>query len=287
MLSLKSITGSASYKYDFRIFMKYLINEDKALKDVTSKLLGKPVKLKAHIIAKSNGILCGVDLVKQIFKYIDEKVNIKLLKKDGSRIKKGDRILDINGKSDSIVKGERIALNMLQHLSGIASYTRNLVDIIKDTDAKLLDTRKTTPFLRYLEKYAVKTGGGYNHRLNLEDGILIKENHIRTVGGISEIDKILKKRYKNIKQKIEIEVENISEFKEALALNVDIIMLDNFNLSDVKKAVLLNAGKKKIEVSGNIKEKTILKYARCGVDYVSVGSITHSAQSLDFSLLFI
>ncbi len=245
---------------------------------------------KAHLIAKESGILAGVEIAEKVFHTIDPSLIFNPLIKDGSDLNKGDIIFKVEGKSISILSGERLALNFMQRMSGIATFTRLLANQIKGTRAKLLDTRKTTPLLRELEKYAVKTGGGENHRMGLYDMIMIKDNHIDFAGGIGKaIDatqKYLKEKGKQLK--IEIEVRNFNELQEVIDhKGVDRIMLDNFTPQDLKRAVEIIKGKYETEASGGINLQTIRSFAETGVDYISVGALTHQIKSLDLSLIAI
>lgn len=242
----------------------------------------------ATLMIKEDGILAGVDIAKQVFKKVDPTLEFKILIKDGSVVKKGDIIFRVEGKSISILTAERLALNFMQRMSGIATFSRKMCDRIGGLPTKILDTRKTTPLLRELEKYAVRMGGGENHRMGLYDMIMIKDNHIDFAGGISQaIDstrKYLKEKNKDLK--IEIEVRNFDELKQVLdGGGIDRIMLDNFTPEDLKKAVEMIGGKYETEASGGINMDTIRQYAESGVDYISVGALTHQIKSLDMSLL--
>ncbi|MEO0091742.1 MAG: carboxylating nicotinate-nucleotide diphosphorylase [candidate division WOR-3 bacterium] len=262
------------------------LKEDIGTGDVTTNLIvDKDQVANAEIIAKSKGILAGCDIVRMVFKYLDPQIKIRFNLKDGEQFYAGQIIAQITGKAHALLSGERTALNFLCRLSGIASLTRKFVDVISGTKAKILDTRKTTPLLRNLEKYAVRIGGGYNHRMGLYDMILIKDNHIKVAGGIAQA---IKKAQKNNKKNLPIEVEtkNLKEVREALALKVPIIMLDNMNLKQIAQAVKLTKGKAKLEVSGGVNLKNVRKIAKTGVDYISVGSLTHSAPIVDMSIEF-
>ncbi len=272
-----------SYNIELTQILKKALKEDIPFKDITSEILIPDASTAyAEIIAKQNGILCGVDIVKKCFKLINKSITVQIKKNDGNKISKGNLILTLKGKTKYILKAERTALNFLQHLSGIATYTNKMVNIVKKYNVNILDTRKTIPGLRYLSKYAVVVGGGKTHRLHLSDEVLIKENHI-TIN--DNIKKTLDKFKKKYKKNYEIEVENLKELKAVLEYNAPYILLDNFNVLDIKKAVQLNNRKAKLEVSGGIDLKNIKKIASTGVDFISVGSITHSAPALDFSLI--
>jgi nicotinate-nucleotide pyrophosphorylase (carboxylating) len=242
---------------------------------------------KARLLVKDTGILAGVELALRIFKYVDPNLQVTLNLVDGEPIKPGDIVLVVSGSARSILASERLVLNCMQRMSGIATHTRKLANLILGTNAKLLDTRKTTPNFRLLEKWAVIIGGGYNHRIGLFDMIMLKDNHIDIAGGIKEAihrtnDYL---RATNKKLKIEIETRNLKEVQQVLeAGNVDIIMLDNMDVDTMTQAVTRIQGKYKTEASGGIDENNIGTIAACGIDYISVGALTHSIKSLDLSL---
>jgi len=245
---------------------------------------------KVHLLIKSNGIFAGGEIAKKVFEKVDKNINFKILIKDGTKVKKGDIAFIVEGKSISILTAERTALNFLQRISGIATSTNEYVSSLEGLHTKILDTRKTTPLLRELEKYAVKIGGGENHRIGLFDMIMIKDNHIDFAGGIKQAiintHKYLEKENKNLK--IEIEVRNLDELNLVLAVGgINRIMLDNFTISDLKKAVEIIDKKYETEASGGITLNTIRGYAKTGVDYISVGALTHHIKSLDMSLIAI
>jgi len=238
-----------------------------------------------YITAREEGTVSGIFLACLTFELVDKNLEFTPNIKDGDKVKKGDVIAKIKGKTRSILSGERTALNFLSHLSGIATSTNQMVELISKTKAKIVSTRKTTPNLRVLEKNAVKDGGGVNHRFGLYDGILIKDNHIAASGSIKET--ILKaKKNSGHMVKVEIEVDNILQFKEAIITNVDAILLDNFSLNDLKKAVDLNKDNIILEASGKINEKNISEIAKTGIDLISSGWITHSSPALDIGLDF-
>ena len=242
---------------------------------------------KAELLVKQGGILAGVDIAVKVFKAVDSNLQIELLLKDGTPVKFGDVAFYVTGSSQSILMAERLALNFMQRMSGIATHTRELVNIVGELPCKLLDTRKTTPGLRQVEKLAVKIGGGHNHRFGLYDMVMIKDNHIDYAGGIaSAISKT--KAYLNAKNKslkIEVEARDLNEVEQILAAGpVDRIMLDNFNYADLRDAVKLINGAAETEASGGITKETLRAYAECGVDYISVGALTHQINSLDLSL---
>ena len=242
---------------------------------------------KAKLLVKDNGVLAGVELAAEIFRIVDKGLKMTAYLKDGADIKYGDIAFEVEGDAQSILKAERLVLNCMQHMSGIATRTNEIVDILKGYNTKVLDTRKTTPGLRYLEKWAVRIGGGVNHRFGLYDMILIKDNHVDYAGGISEaIEGARNYLVTNHKKlAIEIEVRNIEELEEVIQTGgVDRILLDNFNFNDLRDAVDLIEGRFITEASGGITIDNIREYAACGVDYISVGALTHSVKSLDLSL---
>ena len=242
---------------------------------------------KAKLLVKDNGILAGVEIAKQVFKHFDSKMEFTQFMNDGDIIKNGDIVFEITGASQSILACERLTLNIMQRMSGIATKTAKVVQIIKGTNARLLDTRKTTPNFRVFEKEAVRIGGGFNHRFGLYDMIMLKDNHIDYAGGISKALTKANNYLKSISKplKIEIEVRSLNELNQALIHGeFDRVMLDNFTPSNIIKAVVLIDGKFETEASGGITEETIRSYAETGVDYISVGALTHQVESLDLSL---
>lgn len=275
-------------KKEITQLVRTAFREDAPQGDITSNYFcQKKVKIQAQIIAKTNGVLAGIGICESCFKHIDRFVKFNKHKKDGAALKKGEVVASIEGNLKKILLAERTGLNFLQLLSGIATNTNNLAKLIKKTPAKLLDTRKTIPGLRDLSKYAVRCGGGTNHRLSLSDMILIKDNHLAKLSFGELRQRIEKIKHKNIIIKIEIEAETLNQVKQFLTLPVDILMLDNMSLAQMKKAVFyrdtINPAIK-LEASGNINKNNILAAAKTGVDYISVGSITHSFQAFDFSL---
>ena len=241
---------------------------------------------KSHLLIKEDGILAGVEVAKRVFARFDDTLKVEVFMDDGSEVKKGDIAMLVTVKTRSLLQTERLMLNIMQRMSGIATTTRKYVDLLKGTNTKVLDTRKTTPGMRMLEKQAVKIGGGVNHRIGLFDMILLKDNHVDFAGGIrNAIDKCHKYLdEKSLNLKIEIEVRNFDELGQVLERGgVDRIMLDNFTVADTKKAVDMIAGKYETESSGGITFDTIRQYAECGVDFVSVGALTHSVKCLDMS----
>ena len=263
------------------------LREDMPAGDVTSEsIVSSDSTSKAVILAKEDGVLAGIDIAAEVFRKIDPSIKFMKIKKDGENVSSGEKIARIEGNSISLLKGERTALNFLQRLSGIATMTRKFVDMISGTHTKILDTRKTTPGLRELEKYAVKMGGGKNHRMSLSDMILIKDNHLQLVGSISEaVKKAREKVGKNFK--IEVETTSLEEVKEAMDSGADLIMLDNMSMEAMRKVVEFVGGKVPLEVSGNVDLTRIREIASLGVDYISVGGLTHSYSSLDISMEFL
>jgi len=242
---------------------------------------------KAFLLIKESGILAGVRIAEKIFSIIDDRLKIKIKINDGSKIVAGDVVFIVSGSQQSILKSERLVLNVMQRMSGIATITREYVDIIKGLHAKILDTRKTTPGMRFAEKEAVRIGGGENHRMGLYDMIMIKDNHIDYAGGIKPAIQRTREYLKNKDKKLQIEIEarSIPDVKEILEYGgVDRIMLDNFNIEETRIAVEMIAGRFETESSGGITLETVRSYAECGVDYISVGALTHHIKSLDMSL---
>lgn len=273
---LKSLLSSA-----IKLNITNALKEDLGSSDLTSNLLKNNIKGQAEIKIKEKAIFCGRLWVEECFKQIDKNIKIVWFAKDGDKLEKNQTVCVLKGLFKSILKGERVALNFLQLLSGTATSTAHLNDLIKSTPTKLFDTRKTAPGLRVAQKYAVLAGGGNNQRIGLFDQVLLKENHKAVYGSI-------KKMLENINdlKNIQVEVENIKEFNEVLKYRVKNILLDNFSIRDLKKAVEQNKGQSVLEASGNINEKNILQYAKTGVDRISVGSITKNIKAIDYSMLF-
>ncbi len=284
----KKLLPESLYHFNIQQFISDALKEDMGDGDHTSlACIPASAKGKAQLLVKENGVLAGVQLAVEIFKKVDKSLKVKAFINDGSRIKIGDIVLIVEGKAQSILLAERLVLNCMQRMSGIATKTNYLVQLCKGTKAKVIDTRKTTPNLRGLEKWAVVIGGGANHRIGLCDMILIKDNHVDYAGGIKQAIEAANKYLKSNKKKLKIEIEarSIAEVKEILTVgNVHRIMLDNFSTDNIKKAVKLINGKYETEASGGITEQTINSYAKCGVDFISVGALTHSIKSLDLSL---
>ena len=260
------------------------LQEDITSEDITTNSVMPQYQLgEVELICKEDGIVAGLDVFKRVFELLDEKTEFDFSCKDGDAVKNGQKLGTVKGDIRVLLSGERTALNYLQRMSGIATYTRKIADLLEGTDTKLLDTRKTTPNMRIFEKYSVKVGGGYNHRYNLSDGILLKDNHIGAAGGVKEAVRMAKE-YAPFVRKIEIEVENLEMLKEALEAGADIIMLDNMSVEDMKKAVELCCGKAETECSGNVTRENVARLVDVGVDYISSGALTHSAPILDLSL---
>ncbi len=266
---------------------EYLLNalkEDVANGDITTNSILTDQKIgKGQLISKEDGIIAGIDVFVRVFQLLDEKISFETTIKDGDHVGKGQVLGFIKGDLRAILTGERVALNYLQRMSGIATYTRRLVNQLEGFQTQILDTRKTTPNMRVFEKYAVKIGGGANHRFNLSDGILIKDNHINAAGSIGEAIALVKE-HASFVRKIEIEVESLDMLEQALEAGADIIMLDNMDDITMKKAVERVAGRAITEASGNVTEERIRGIASTGVDYISIGALTHSSGILDFSL---
>lgn len=259
------------------------LQEDITSEDVTTNaIVRKPTPARAELICKQDGILAGIEVFRRTFELLGD-ICFTTEYQDGASIKKGDLIGVLEGDAKVVLSGERTALNYLQRMSGIATMTNELVAELEGSKTKLLDTRKTTPGMRIFEKYAVKVGGGYNHRFNLSDGILIKDNHIGAAGGVKEAI-VMAKEYAPFVRKIEVEVENLDMLEEALEAGADIIMLDNMSLEMMEEAVQKVAGRAQTECSGNVSKERLKDIAKVGVDYVSCGALTHSAPILDFSL---
>jgi len=267
--------------------IKRALAEDLNTGDITTmSTVPKDKRINGKFIAKAEGILCGMDIAGAVFAYIDSDVKLECNFEDGNKVAKGDIIATIEGRAISVLTGERLALNLMQRLCGIATKTSEAVKKVAGFNVKILDTRKTTPGLRILEKYAVRTGGGYNHRFTLSDGVLIKDNHIKAAGGIKEAISAARE-YVPHTLKIEVEVETLGQVKQALDAGADIIMLDNMSNELMTQAVALIDKKALIEASGNMDEKDLCKVAATGVDFISIGALTNSLNPLDISLKFV
>ena len=260
------------------------LREDITSEDITTNSVMPHYQAgEVDLICKQDGVIAGLEVFKRVFELLDANTEVVFYCKDGDNVKKGEKIGLVRGDIRVLLSGERTALNYLQRMSGIATYTREIANLLKDTKTKLLDTRKTTPNMRIFEKYSVKVGGGYNHRYNLSDGILLKDNHIGAAGGVKEAVRMAKE-YAPFVRKIEIEVENLDMLKEALESGADIIMLDNMGVEDMKAAVELCRGKAETECSGNVTRENVARLVDIGVDYISSGALTHSSPILDLSL---
>ena len=265
--------------------IKNALAEDIGTGDITTQAtINHQKKGRARAIAKDDFVVAGIDIFAETFKILDKSVKVKKIIVDGNRVKKGDVIAEVTGSLFQILQAERVALNLFQRMSGIATQTAKYVKAVQKTNAKILDTRKTVPGLRVLDKMAVRIGGGCNHRIGLYDGVLIKDNHIEAAGGITAAVKAQRKNLPHT-LKIEVETKNMREVKEALKSGVDIIMLDNMTVPEMKKAVQYVAGRALLEASGNVNLQTVAGIAATGVDLISVGEITHSVHAADISLL--
>ena len=263
------------------------LREDIGSGDITTEAIFSANELcEAHLVSKEKGVIAGVEIAKRIFQKLDPQASYTQSKKDGDNVESGDEILRIKATVRAILSGERLALNILQRMSGIATATAKYVNVLSGYNTKILDTRKTAPGLRILDKYAVSAGGGQNHRFGLYDAVLIKDNHIESAGGIKNAVDLVRSKYGD-KYKIEVETSNMDEVNEALSSEVDIIMLDNMTISMMKEAVMLIDGQAHTEASGGITLEGLSEIARTGVDYISVGAITHSVQALDISLYMV
>ena len=264
--------------------IRMALQEDITSEDVsTNAVMPTATKGTVDLIAKEDGVIAGLDIYARVFTILDEKTEIDFHCKDGDEVKKGELMATVTGDIRVLLSGERVALNYLQRMSGIATYTRQVAKLLEGSKVTLLDTRKTTPNCRVFEKYAVRVGGGHNHRYNLSDGVLLKDNHIGAAGGVKEAI-MLAKEYAPFVRKIEIEVENMEMVKEAVEAGADIIMLDNMDDDMLKEAIAYIDHRAEIEVSGNVTKENIARLTNLGVDYVSSGALTHSAPILDLSL---
>ena len=264
--------------------IKRAITEDINYIDSTTDLLIEDTDVsRAYFMAKADGVVCGIEIAARVFYLIDNTIDITLLCEDGDRVQKGDVLARFEGSTASMLKAERTSLNLIQHLSGIATYTARCVEAVAGTKASIADTRKTLPGLRALQKYAVTCGGGRNHRYNLTDAAMLKDNHIDAYGSITAAVNALRKKAGHMLQ-IEVETRNFDELNEALAVGADVIMLDNMSCEDMKKAVEITAGRAKLEASGNVTLDNIGEVAKTGVDIISLGALTHSVTAFDISM---
>lgn len=260
------------------------LREDISSEDVTTNsVMKEAVKGEVDLICKQDGIIAGLDVFRRVFQLLDEKTEAEFYCADGDEVKKGQLMGKVTGDIRVLLSGERVALNYLQRMSGIATYTHSVAELLKGSGTKLLDTRKTTPNMRIFEKYAVRVGGGYNHRYNLSDGVLLKDNHIGAAGSVARAVKMAKE-YAPFVRKIEVEAENLDMVKEAVEAGADIIMLDNMSSEEMKEAIRVIGGRAETECSGNVTKENIGRLVSLGVDYISSGALTHSAPILDISL---
>ncbi len=260
------------------------LREDITSEDVsTNSVMPENVAGEVDLICKEDGILCGMQVFERVFTLLDENTEVEMFAKDGKEVKKGELIAKVKGDIRVLLSGERTALNYLQRMSGIATYTHKVASLLEGCKTTLLDTRKTTPNNRVFEKYAVKVGGGSNHRYNLSDGVLLKDNHIGAAGSVKQAVQMAK-AYAPFVRKIEVEVENLDMVKEAVEAGADIIMLDNMSHAEIKEAMTWIAGRAEVEVSGNVTKENIAALTDLGVDFISSGALTHSAPILDLSL---
>ncbi len=260
------------------------LQEDITSEDITTNaVMPQAKKGEVQLICKQDGIIAGLDVFARVFELLDDTVSVDFRCKDGDRVQKGQLMAVVTGDIRVLLSGERVALNYLQRMSGIATYTNSIVALLKGSRTKLLDTRKTTPNMRVFEKYAVKVGGGYNHRYNLSDGVLLKDNHIGAAGSVAEAVRMAKE-YAPFVRKIEIEVENLDMVREAVDAGADIIMLDNMSPDEMRQAVQMIDGRAETECSGNVTRENVARLVDIGVDYISSGALTHSAPILDISL---
>lgn len=271
-------------KSEIKKIIKRALKEDIAKGDITTNaIISKKAKSIGRFLVKSDGVICGLPIAKMVFEELDKNISFKMFYKDGDFVKAGTIAAEIKGSEKALLTGERTALNFMQRLSGIATMAHSYAEKLKGTSAQLLDTRKTVPGLRMLDKYAVKKGGGKNHRIGLFDMVLIKDNHIKAAGSITKAVSLIRKNYGN-KFKIEVETKNIDEVREALETKADIIMLDNMDKEIMTEAVKIINGNAKTEASGNITIDNIAEVASTGVDFISVGALTHSVKALDISM---
>ena len=268
---------------DIKETIRIALAEDLGDGDITSELIPASKTIEAIVLSREAAVVCGVDWVNEVFAQIDSNVSIDWSVEEGILVNAGTELLKLRGSARSILSGERTALNFLQTLSATASQTRYFIDLLAETSVTLLDTRKTLPGLRSAQKYAVKIGGGTNHRLGLFDAFLIKENHIDACGGIPKA--IAAARALHPEKIVEIEVQNLPEFMQAIEAEPDIIMLDNFSIDSMKEAVVLNQGRCKLEASGGIQQDQLVNIAKTGVNYISIGGLTKNCQAIDLTML--
>lgn len=266
---------------------KYILSaleEDISSEDVTTNaIMREALQGEVDLICKQDGVIAGLSVFERTFKLLDNNTQVEFFCKDGDTVTKGQLLAKVYGDIRVLLSGERVALNYLQRMSGIATYTRNMVKLFEGTDTKLLDTRKTTPNMRIFEKYAVRVGGGHNHRYNLSDGVLLKDNHIGAAGSVTKAVQMAKE-YAPFVRKIEVEVETLDMVKEAVAAGADIIMLDNMTVEEMREAIRIIDGRAETECSGNVTKENVAQLTALGVNYISSGALTHSAPILDISL---
>ena len=276
--------NSISMKLNADKLIMQALEEDITSEDITTNaVMRHPQQGEVQLLCKQDGVIAGLDVFKRVFELLDETTQVVFYVKDGDAVKKGDLLAVVKGDIRVLLSGERTALNYLQRMSGIATYTRSIADLLKGSKTKLLDTRKTTPNNRIFEKYAVKVGGGYNHRYNLSDGVMLKDNHIDAAGGVKAAVEAAKE-YAPFVRKIEVETENLNMVREAVEAGADIIMLDNMTPEMMKEAVRIIDGRAETECSGNVTLENVARLTDIGVDYISSGALTHSAPILDVSL---
>ncbi|MCI6859499.1 MAG: carboxylating nicotinate-nucleotide diphosphorylase [Eubacterium sp.] len=276
--------NSISMKLQADHLIKMALQEDISSEDVTTNSVIKgPVKGEVQLICKQNGIIAGLPVFQRVFELLDPQMEFSFSCRDGEEVQTGQLLGTVTGDIRTLLSGERVALNYLQRMSGIATYTHSVAALLEGTGIKLLDTRKTTPNMRIFEKYAVRVGGGYNHRYNLSDGVLLKDNHIGAAGSVTNAIK-LAKEYAPFVRKIEVEVENLDMVKEAVDAGADIIMLDNMNVEEMREAIRIIDRRAETECSGNMTKENIDRMTSLGVNYISCGALTHSAPVLDISL---
>lgn len=281
---MKRMYDPITMKLNVDKFILSALKEDISSEDVsTNAVMPNSLPGEVDLVCKEDGIICGLQVFARVFELLDEKTETVFFVKDGDRVKAGDLMGKVRGDIRVLLSGERTALNYLQRMSGIATYTNSIAKLLEGTGIKLLDTRKTSPNNRIFEKYAVRAGGGNNHRYNLSDGVLLKDNHIGAAGGVKEAI-AMAKAYAPFVRKIEVEVENLDMVREAVEAGADIIMLDNMQPEEMKEAIKIIDKKAEIEISGNVTRESIQRLTELGVDYISSGALTHSAPIMDISM---
>ncbi|EHQ87334.1 carboxylating nicotinate-nucleotide diphosphorylase [Desulfosporosinus youngiae] len=269
--------------FQFQELIDRALKEDIGTGDLSTRIFPDDLSSMAKIYAKQEGVVAGLSMVKQVFQRVDSRIEVDILVKDGDRVNIGDVVIELEGPLSSILQGERTALNFLQHLSGIATATKRAVDQVAGLSTYIVDTRKTLPGLRALQKYAVRVGGGQNHRFGLYDAVMLKDNHLAAMGGLTEAVQRVKAQIGHM-VKIEVECETIEQVEEAVACGVDVIMLDNMEIEEMRQAVLYIDRRAIVEASGGIQEEYLRQVAETGVDLISIGALTHSVKAMDFSL---